>query len=159
MLAPQAEDWMFESKLRQTEIAKTRIFLPPQNVLFILFVCLFVCLFGVSVLLRNFHSYGDVTITRERQILTFTRQSPCYLSMAISEGSFACHFYCDTGYSFIWSSPRIRDTFIAERLKVVLHDCTFYYDFYYGRDSNTQPSDCEAHACATVAVKTHCNKF
>ena len=89
MLAPQVEDWMFESKLQQTEIAKTRIFLPPQNVLFLVCCC---CLFGVSVLLRNFHSYGDVTITSERQIWTYTRQSPCYLSMTITEGSFACHF-------------------------------------------------------------------
>ena len=88
MLAPQAEDWIFESKLRQTEIAKTRIFLPPQNVLFIF---LFVCL-GSASYSGIFHSYGDVTITSERQILTYTRESPCYLSMTIIEGSFACHF-------------------------------------------------------------------
>ena len=47
---------------------------------------------------RIFHSYRDVTITGERlQILTYARHS-WPLS---SEGSLACHTYCDTGRSFI----------------------------------------------------------
>ena len=44
-----------------------------------------------------FHSYGDVTITDEGlQILTYARHS-WPLS---SEGSLACHTYCDTGHPF-----------------------------------------------------------
>ena len=50
------------------------------------------------VLLENFHSYGDVTITGERlQILIYAR----HLWPLSSEGSFAYHTYCDTGYPFI----------------------------------------------------------
>ena len=69
-----------------------------------MFVCLFVL--GFFVPLENFHSYGDVTIAGEGlQSLTYARhQQP--LS---SEGSLACHVYCDTGHPF-WSCPRTRDT-------------------------------------------------
>ena len=46
---------------------------------------------------RIFHSYGDITITSEGlQILTYARHS-WPLS---SEGSLACHPYCDTGHPF-----------------------------------------------------------
>ena len=63
-----------------------------------LFICLFVCLFvwSFSSLSRTFHSfmYGDVTIADEGlQILTYARHS-WPLS---SEGSLACHTYCDMG--------------------------------------------------------------
>ena len=63
-------------------------------------ICLFVCLFvwGFTSHSRIFHSYGDVTITSEGlHILTFTRHS----SPLSSEGSLACHTYCDTGLLFI----------------------------------------------------------
>ena len=57
---------------------------------------------------RIFHSYGNVTITGEGlQILTYA----LYSWPQSSEGSLACHTYCDTGHLFIiWSSPRTRDT-------------------------------------------------
>ena len=43
------------------------------------------------------HWYGDVTISGEGlQILTFTR----YSWPLNSEGSLACHTYCDTGHPF-----------------------------------------------------------
>ena len=54
--------------------------------------CLFVCLLSHS---RIFHSYGVVTVAGEElRILTYARQ----LS---SEGSLACHTYCDKGHPFI----------------------------------------------------------
>ena len=69
-----------------------------SNLLF-LFVC------GFSSHSRIFHLYGDVTITGEGvQILTHTQHS-WPLS---SEGSLACHTYCDI--SLEWSSPRTCDT-------------------------------------------------
>ena len=47
---------------------------------------------------RIFHSQGDVSITGEwLQILTFARQ----LLPFSSEGSLACHTYCDMGHPFI----------------------------------------------------------
>ena len=57
------------------------------------------CLFGFfSSHSRIFNSYGDVTIAGEGlQILTCARHS-WQLS---SEGSLACHTYCDTGHPFI----------------------------------------------------------
>ena len=65
-------------------------------VFFLEIVCVIV--WGFSSRSRIFHSYGDVTITGERlQILTYARHS-WPLS---SEGSLACHTYCDTGHSFI----------------------------------------------------------
>ena len=47
---------------------------------------------------RIVHSYGDVTITGEGlQMLTYAR----YSWPLSSEGSLACHAYCDTGHPFI----------------------------------------------------------
>ena len=47
---------------------------------------------------RKFHSYGEITIAGEGlQILTGAKHS-WPLS---SEGSLACHTYCDTGRPFI----------------------------------------------------------
>ena len=58
--------------------------------------CLFVC--RLSSHSRIFHSYGDVTITGEGlQILTYARHS-WPLS---SEGSLACHTYCEMGHPFV----------------------------------------------------------
>ena len=74
----------------------TQINIPPYHDDMI--VCLFVwCLMSHS---RIFHTYGDVTITctsKGLQILTYTWHS-WPLS---SEGSSACHTYCDTGHPFI----------------------------------------------------------
>ena len=59
--------------------------------------CLFVC-FEVFGPWRIFHSFGDVTIAGEGiQILTYAR----HLGPLSSEGSLACHTYCDTGLPFI----------------------------------------------------------
>ena len=58
-----------------------------------MFDCMFV--WGLSFHSRIFHSYGDITIASEGlQILTYARHS-WPLS---SEGSLACHTYCDTGH-------------------------------------------------------------
>ena len=65
--------------------------------------CLFV--WGLSHS-RIFHSYGDVTIVGEGlQIWTYPRQSS-------SEGSLACHAYCDTGNPFIMVISEDRHTHI-----------------------------------------------
>ena len=60
-------------------------------------LCLLVSL-GFFVPLENFHTYGDVDIAGEvLQILTYARHSwPLN-----SEGSLACHTYCDTEHPFI----------------------------------------------------------
>ena len=82
-----------------------------------------VCLFLWALSWRShssmFHSYGDVTITGEgQQILTYARHS----RPLSSEGSLACHAYCDTGHPFImvfcWGS--VTTTPIAKRLEVEL---------------------------------------
>ena len=57
---------------------------------------------GLSSHSRKFHSYGDVTILGERlQILTYAWHS----WPLTSEGSLACHTYCDTGHPFIMVIP------------------------------------------------------
>ena len=68
-----------------------------NSVSFLMIDWWFVCL-GFSSHSRIFHSYGDVTITVEGlKVLTYARHS-WPLS---SEGSSACHTYCDTGHPFI----------------------------------------------------------
>ena len=58
--------------------------------------CMFVC--GFSSHWRMFHLYGNVTIAGDgRQVSTYDRHS---WSLS-SEGSLACHTYCDTGHPFI----------------------------------------------------------
>ena len=60
------------------------------------FICLFVWSFSSHSII--FHSFGYVTIAGEGlQILTYAR----HLWPLSSEGSFACHIYCDTGHPFI----------------------------------------------------------
>ena len=62
-----------------------------------MFFCLF-CLFGVFRPTREFHLFGDVTITGEGlQILTYA----WHLWPLSSEGSLPCHTYYDTGRPFI----------------------------------------------------------
>ena len=117
-----------------------------------LFVCLFVWAF--SSYSRIFHSYRDFTITSDGlQILTCARHS-WPLS---SEGSLACHAYCDTGHPFLmvisedpWHTP------IAKRLTVELSLPAFKTKVCHGWDSNTQPSTCGANTlthCATRQLK------
>ena len=67
-------------------------------IVFGLFVCLFVCLFGVCYHSGIFHSFADVLTTSEGlQILTYTRHS-WHLS---SEGSLTCHIKWDTNKPLI----------------------------------------------------------
>ena len=70
-----------------------------------IFVYVCFCLGTPNKNSRIFHSYGDVTITDEGlQILTYTWHS-WPLS---SEGSLACHTYCDTvhqGFFFLGGVP------------------------------------------------------
>ena len=63
---------------------------------YVRFFCLFFWSFSSHS--RIFHSFRDVTIAiEELQILTYARQ----LWPLSSEGSLACHTYCDTGNLFI----------------------------------------------------------
>ena len=122
------------------------------------FVCLFV--WGLSSHSRIFHSYGDITtmaaaITGEGlQILTNYARHLWPLS---SEGSLACHIYCDTGHPFIMVIVRgpLTLTLIAEGLTVKLSLPVLTSQVCHGWDSSTQPSACGANAlthCATAAV-------
>ena len=66
------------------------------------------CLFGVfSAHSRIFHSFEDFAITGEGlEILNYTR----HLWLLGSEGSLACHTYCDTGHPFIYHMVISQDT-------------------------------------------------
>ena len=80
-------------------------------------VCLFVSLFvwGFSSHSRIFHSYGDANMTGEGlQILTnvYARDS----RPLSSDGSLACHTYCDTGHSTIAESLAVELSFVLSRL-------------------------------------------
>ena len=57
-------------------------------------VCLFVC--GFSSHSRIVHSFGDVTITGEKLLLIHAH----HLWPLSSEGSLACHTYCNTVHPF-----------------------------------------------------------
>ena len=71
-----------------------------------------ICFLSFSSHSWNFHSYGDVSITGEGlQILTYARHS-CPLN---SEGSLACHTYCDTAHPFIMVISWTRDTQTCNR--------------------------------------------
>ena len=109
-----------------------------------MFVCLFVCL--LSSHSRTFHSFEDVTITGEElQILTYARHS----RPLSSEGSLACHTYCDTGHPFIWSSPRPRDTNTYCRAFNSGAVNTCFYDLGLSRRCQRSITH-----CATAAVYT-----
>lgn len=71
---------------------------------------------GLSSYTRMFHSYGEVTITREGlDILTYARH---WLTLN-SESSLACHICCDMGHSFTRSYPMaFTCTPVAVRLAV-----------------------------------------
>ena len=70
---------------------------------------LFVC-FGFSSHSRIFHSYGDVSIADEGLHISWPLSS---------EGSLACHIYCDTLYNGHLREP-VTLTPISERLSVEL---------------------------------------
>ena len=98
----------------------------------IIFVVLFASLFdrfvwGFSSHSRIFHSYGDVFIISGEglQILTYVRHS-WPLS---SEGSLACHNYCDTG--ILLRGPVTLKS-IAERLA---EECSTGYCFQRGENA------------------------
>ena len=85
-------------KLKQHMLSEFR----ETTYVYWVFACLSLCfclfVWGVTSLSRMFHSYGYITTTSEGlQILTFVRHS-WPLS---SEGSSACHIYCNTGHLFI----------------------------------------------------------
>ena len=98
------------------------------------------------------NSYGDVILAGEGlQILTCTRHS-WPLS---SEGSLACHTYCDTGRLFIMVISE--DPWHSNLFSSVWQRSCHYLFLRLGSvaASNTQPSACEANAlahCATSAV-------
>ena len=73
------------------------------------YVCLFVCLFVLSLSSNSkiFHPYGDVTISGEGlQIMTYARHSwPLRIEI-----SWACHTYCDTRHPFKMVISGTRDT-------------------------------------------------
>ena len=114
---------------------------------------LFVCLFwGLSSHSRIFHSYGDVTIADEGlQILTYARHS---WSLS-SEGSLACHNYCDTGHPYImvisgdlWHSHSGTDP-------------TWFYDLglsWLGFENPTNKA-CEANSLIHRAIAAVCPIF
>ena len=109
-------------------------------------VCLFVC-FDFSSHTRIFHSYGDVIITGEGQILTYAR----HLWPLSSEGSLACGSYIDMDHPFIMLiSENLTLTHIAGPLAVELS-----LPVLTAWDSNIQHSACGANAltdCATTAT-------
>ena len=76
----------------------------------------FVCL-GSSTHSWNFHSYRDITMTSERlQIFTYAR----HFRPLSSEGSLACHTYCDTGHFNGHLRGHMTLPTIAERLAMEL---------------------------------------
>ena len=82
---------------------------------YVMFVCLFLCLFGGFRPIREFFTHGDANMTGEGlQILTnvYARDS-WPLS---SDGSLACHTYCDTGHSTIAESLAVELSFVLSRL-------------------------------------------
>ena len=91
----------------------------------LLFCCsLFLLLvwLGFSYHSKNFHSYGHVTITGEGLQNFINAQ---HLWQLCSEGSLACHTYCDTGHTFImvnskepWHSTPIADISLAVELSL-----------------------------------------
>ena len=97
---------------------------------------------------RIFHSYWNVTVTGEGlQIFTYAPHS-WPLS---SEGSLACHTYCDRCLPFIIIIPE--DPWHSYLFRVISSEAvtTCFYDC--GWNSNTQPSTCKANAlthCATA---------
>ena len=65
-------------------------------------ICLFVCL-GFIFSLENFSLIWIRQWRRRLQILTFTRHS----WPLCSEGSLACHTYCNTGHPFIMVNSEV----------------------------------------------------
>ena len=104
-------------------------------------LCFFVCLVFMSHS-RIFHSYGDVTITSERQILTYAR----HVWPLSKEISLVCHTYCDTG---LWFMVVIsEDPWHSNLLPVTSCFCRGCY-------SNTQPSIWGSNAitdCTTAVI-------
>ena len=110
---------------------------------------MFVC--GLSSHSRIFHSYGDVTITGEGlQILTYAR----HLWPLSSEGSLACHTYCDTGHPFIMV---ISEDLWHSHLLPSVYQWSCHYLFLRLRSVRTPKLANVLTHCATAAVKKHCN--
>ena len=111
-------------------------------------VCWFV--WSLSSHSRIFHSYGDVTISVE--VLQILTQHSWPLS---SEGSLACHTYCDTCH-LLWHSASVFNgnlrgpvtlTLVAERLAGELSPLGFTTTWICRSwDLNTKTSACKANA-------------
>ena len=103
------------------------------------FVSLFVCL-RLFVPLENFSPIWRHHLAGEGlQILSYSRHS-WPLS---SEGSLACHIYCDTGHPFLMVISKEPVTLepIAERLTVEL-SLPFFYDIGLSRLRFEHPTFC-----------------
>ena len=87
--------WSLQLNPQDSLIVKEHFLMTEGN---ILTVTIDQFVWGFSFHSWIFHSYGDVTIAGQGlQILTYTRHSwPLN-----TEGSLACHTYCDTGHPFI----------------------------------------------------------
>ena len=125
--------------------------------LFIAF-CSFVWV--LSSHLRIFHSYGDVSITREGlQILTYAQHS----RPLSSEGSLACHTYCDTGHPSIMVISKTRDTHTCCQAFSSGAVTTCLYDLglsQLGFEHSTFRFGANALAhCATTAGFFHCKSM
>ena len=101
------------------------------------YLCLFV-FWSLSSHSKIFHSYGDVSIAGEGlQILIYARHS----WLLGSEGSLACHTYCDTGHSFIMvisEDPWPRSCYRAFSSGAVT---TYFYDIGLSIAAENRPSN------------------
>ena len=97
---------------------------------------LYICLFGVFLLSREFFTNIETSPLLVKGC-NFWHSWP--LS---SEGSLACHTYCDTGHPFILviSEDPVTLAPIVERLAVKLSLPVFTTKVCHGCDSNSQPS-------------------
>ena len=116
---------------------------------------LFVCLWFI-VPSRIFHSYGDVTITGSGlQILTYARHSRALSS----EGSLACHTYCDTT-GHLYYNVHLRGSVTNTCCRAFSNGTVTTRFFRFGSVAvgipTPQPSACRANAlthCVTAAVR------
>ena len=116
---------------------------------------LFVCLFGCVHPTRKIFTHIETS-----PFLTYARHS-WPLS---SEGSLACHTYCDTGHPLIMVISEEHCTCCREFGSGAVTTC-FYNYTCRGLDTNTQPSTCEENTltdCATAASPsniTYCSTY
>ena len=108
----------------------------------ILYDCLFV--WGLSSHSRFFTHMETLLLL----VMTYARHS-CPWN---SEGSFACHTYCDTMYLFVWPMS-YKSVAKSLWVELSLPFLTTYMYVCRGWDSNTRPSACESNSltvCGTA---------